>query len=68
MTDDHRTAPGTATTPGDKPQGGQKDTDDLSAIKGIQDTGMARKGQDVQELPGDVTGEMDGSQPQNRRR
>ncbi|MFC5847725.1 hypothetical protein [Deinococcus petrolearius] len=61
MNDDHP-------APGDKPQGGHKDTNDLSDIKGIQDTGMAQKGQNVQELPRDVTGEMDGSQPQNQRR
>ncbi|AFD25743.1 hypothetical protein [Deinococcus gobiensis] len=61
MNDDHQ-------VPGDKPGGGQKDTNDLSDIKGVQDTGMARKGQDVQDLPKAVTGEMDGSQPQNQRR
>lgn len=62
MNDDHPAASG------DKTQGGQKDTNDLSDIKGIQDTGMAQKGQNVQDLPKDVTGEMDGSQPQTQRR
>ena len=62
MNDDQQRAPG------DKPQGGQKDTNDLHDIKEIQDTGMAQKGQDVQDLPKDVTGEMDGSQPQTQRR
>lgn len=62
MQDDH------PAVSGDKTQGGQKDTDDLSGLKGVQDPGMAQKGQDVQDLPRDVTGEMDGSQPQNQRR
>ncbi|KQR28092.1 hypothetical protein [Deinococcus sp. Leaf326] len=62
MNDDERHVPG------DKPEGGQKDTNDLSDVKGVQDTGMAQKSRNVQELPKDVTGEMDGAQPQNQRR
>lgn len=49
------------------PQGGDKDTNDLSDIKGVQDQGMLEKGRQVDQTPQQVTGELDGTQPINRR-
>ncbi|RJF73900.1 hypothetical protein D3875_19480 [Deinococcus cavernae] len=34
-----------------RPQGGHKDTDDLSSIKDVQQTGMQEKAQQVENLP-----------------
>ncbi|MBZ9750695.1 hypothetical protein GO986_00225 [Deinococcus sp. HMF7620] len=50
------------------PEGGSKDTNDLSDIKGIQDQGMKDHAQQVDQTPKEVTGEMDGAQPQTIRR
>ncbi|EYB69750.1 hypothetical protein DEIPH_ctg002orf0078 [Deinococcus phoenicis] len=50
------------------PQGGAKDTDDLSDIKDVQRPGMAEKARQVEQTPKDVTGEHDALQPQNQRR
>ena len=50
------------------PQGGSKDTDDLSGIQDVQRPGMQEKGQQVEQTPKDVTGEHDAIQPQNQRR
>lgn len=50
------------------PQGGAKDTDDLSGEKDVRRPGMAERGQQVEQTPKDVTGEHDGMQPQNQRR
>ncbi|MDO4247127.1 MAG: hypothetical protein Q4C89_14000 [Deinococcus sp.] len=48
------------------PEGGNKDTNDLSDIKGIQDKGMAQKGQDVDQLPEGVVGTDTPKFPQRR--
>ena len=48
------------------PQGGQKDTNDLSGIKGVQDQGMQEKGKQVDELPENVKGTDKPIQPQRR--
>lgn len=50
------------------PEGGSKDTDDLSDVKDVRRPGMAEKGRQVEQTPGDVTGEHDAIQPQNQRR
>ncbi|KEF34294.1 hypothetical protein RDMS_07775 [Deinococcus sp. RL] len=50
------------------PQGGVKDTDDLSSLKDVRRPGMAEKGRQVEQTPKDVTGEHDAIQPQNQRR
>jgi hypothetical protein len=41
---------------GHSPQGGVKDTSDLSDIKGVQDTGMQEKARQVENLPESVIG------------
>ncbi|ACO45654.1 hypothetical protein DEDE109153_05290 [Deinococcus deserti] len=51
----------------DAPQGGDKDTQGLEGIKQVQDQGMQEKGRQVDQTPQDVTGELDGAQPINRR-
>ncbi|MCP2014850.1 hypothetical protein L1280_002002 [Deinococcus sp. HSC-46F16] len=48
------------------PQGGAKDTDDLSGEKAVRRPGMAEKGQQVEQTPKDVTGEHDALTPQRR--
>lgn len=48
------------------PQGGTKDTNDLSQIKGIQDQGMQEKGQQVKDLPEKVVGTDTPKYPQKR--
>lgn len=48
------------------PQGGDKDTNDLSGIKQVQKTGMQEKADQVDKLPDSVTGANSGI-PQNRR-
>lgn len=65
---DGQPRPPTESTAGRSPQSGSKDTDDLSDIQGVQRPGMQEKGQQVDQTPGDVTGEHDAIQPQNQRR
>ncbi|WP_104991289.1 hypothetical protein [Deinococcus sp. NW-56] len=48
------------------PEGGAKDTDDLSGEKAVRRPGMAEKGQQVDQTPKDVTGEHDALTPQRR--
>ncbi len=48
------------------PQGGTKDTNDLSGIKQVQQKGMQEKARQVDDLPDSVTGANTGI-PQNRR-
>lgn len=47
-------------------QGGVKDTDDLSGIKGIQDEGMKEKARQAEELPEKVRGTDVPKYPQKR--
>lgn len=47
------------------PQGGDKDTNDLSAIKDVQQTGMDQQRRDVDDLP---QGVQDDTQPPLPRR
>lgn len=48
------------------PQGGSKDTDDLSGVKDVQKTGMQEQAEQVDQTPDDVTGANDGMQPSIR--
>lgn len=48
------------------PEGGSKDTNDLSDIKGIQKTGMAEKGKQADQTPEEVLGTDVPRQPQKR--
>lgn len=48
------------------PQGGSKDTNDLSNIKGVQDQGMHDKSKHVQDLPEKVVGTDTPKYPQKR--
>ena len=47
-------------------QGGSKDTNDLTDIKGIQEQGMKDKAGQVDKLPEKVTGENTPKYPQKR--
>ncbi|GHF34866.1 hypothetical protein HNQ07_000076 [Deinococcus metalli] len=49
------------------PEGGSKDTNDLSDVKKVPAPGMEDKARQVEQTPQRVTGELDGSQPINRR-
>lgn len=48
------------------PQGGPKDTNDLSGIKGIQDEGMKEKARQADQLPEQVKGTDTPKFPQKR--
>lgn len=48
------------------PQGGTKDTNDLSDIKGVQRQDMLEKGKQVEQLPEDVKGTDVPKHPQQR--
>ena len=48
------------------PQGGQKDTNDLSGIKGVQKKDMEEKGKQVDQLPEEVVGTDTPKFPQGR--
>ncbi|UQN05741.1 hypothetical protein [Deinococcus sp. QL22] len=60
MSDDH-------TKPARHPEGGRKDTSDLHDIKKVQDTGMAEKAKQVDQLPDDVTNTNNTVLPQQNR-
>ena len=48
------------------PEGGTKDTNDLSDIKGIQDAGMAEKAKQADQTPESVLGTDVPKRPQQR--
>lgn len=52
----HSTQPNHPAQEGRSPQGGVKDTNDLSDIKGVQKTGMQEKAKQAENLPESVIG------------
>ncbi|GGL74145.1 hypothetical protein GCM10010840_10300 [Deinococcus aerolatus] len=52
----HSTQPNHPAQEGRSPQGGVKDTNDLSDIKGVQKTGMQEKARQAENLPESVIG------------
>ncbi|WP_412028503.1 hypothetical protein [Deinococcus yunweiensis] len=62
MTDEHSTSAHQG-----HPQGGRKDTNDLTDVKKVPAPGMEEKAREVDQTPKRVTGELDGAQPAIRR-
>lgn len=55
-----------AVPPARHPEGGSKDTSDLHDLKKVQDTGMAEKAKQVDQLPDEVTNPNTNLPQQNR--
>ena len=62
MTDDPKAMPPQERSP----EGGSKDTNDLSDIKGVQKTGMEEKAKQVEQTPESVLGTDVPKYPQKR--